>query len=399
MAGATDKVRDPWWLARRVRACTLGIMALIFLLLLMYAFRMAYRIGGCDFKFYLVAARALWEGQNPYQLDVPCPYIYPLFLAFVLIPLTFIPYWLANLSWFALHAGSLVAACLVLERIASGKGRGAIDRYLPAAGIITMILMIRPLLCGFPQGQVNPVVLLCVVLCYASYAKQRPVCAGAWLGVAIAIKVQPVVLVLFLLVRRQYRILLWTLLCTALFCLLPVLVAGKALWADYETYVHNFLWPSMTHVMTNCRTHFSFAGSLAYFFPSVPSVWLKVIVGGIVAGGLLVVEMTAARRGRSSSEVWCFCAYLVACVALSPVVELHHFVLLTPAVFLLTARLLCDPSWATRAVLWWGGAFIACFNVAVEWEETRLPYFLGLVILLVLLFLAARQPIGQAPRA
>ena len=35
--------------------------------------------------------RALWDGQSPYGLDTPFPYIYPLFLAFVIVPLAMLP--------------------------------------------------------------------------------------------------------------------------------------------------------------------------------------------------------------------------------------------------------------------------------------------------------------------
>jgi uncharacterized membrane protein YhaH (DUF805 family) len=75
-------------------------------------------------------------------------------------------------------------------------------------------------------------------------------------------------------------------------------------------------------------------------------------------------------------------------LALSPVVELHHFVLAAPAIFLLTVRTLFDRSWTTRTAMWCMGAFVACFDVAVEWDQTKLAYFISLVVLLVLLFLA-----------
>lgn len=357
----------------------------------MYVFRMAYRPGGCDFNGYLIASRALCEGGNPYLADLTYPYLYPLFLAFVLIPLTLIPYWLANVTWFALGVAGLVVACLSLERIASREKRAAMERYLPAAGLIAMLLMFQPLLCGFPQGQVNPIVLCCAAMFYHSYARNRPVRAGVWLGVAIAIKVLPAVLLVFLVVRRQYRVILWTLLFTALFCTLPVVIAGKNLLAYYQTYLNTFVLPSMAHTVANSRTHYSFA-VLGCLFPAVPSFWLKIVVGALVAAGVAAMETAAARPRRPSADVWCFCAYLVASLAVSPVVELHHFVLAAPAVFLLTVKALFDRSWTTRAVGWWMGAFVACFDVAVEWDETKLAYFGSLAILLVLLFLAHGAP-------
>jgi hypothetical protein len=385
------KTGEPWWLARRSRVCTLCVIALLFLLLLVYAFRMACREGGCDFTYYLVAARCLWEGRNPYQPELPCPYLYPLFLAFVLLPLTFIPYWLANAIWFVACVASLVAACLSLQRIVSCESEATVSRYLPAAGLVAMFLIFAPIQCNLVEGQVNTIVLFCSAMFYASYTRSHPLRAGAWLGAAIAIKVLPGVLLVFLIVRKQYRILLWTLLFTVLFCALPAVIVGKSLFAYYQSYLDAFLWPSMAHTTANSRTHFSFAASLGCFFPSVPSIWLKMVSGAIVVAGLWAVEAAAPRPWRPARDIWCFCAYLVGCLALSPVVELHHFVLAAPAVFLLTVWTLSDRSWTTRTVAWWMGAFVACFNVAVNWDPTKLSYFVSLIILLVLLFLANRH--------
>ncbi len=390
MAVDNAKIQEPWWLAGRMQVCTVGAIAVLFLVLLIHAFHMAYRAGGYDFTTYLLAGRCLWEGHNPYQAELPFPYIYPLFLAFVLIPLAFGPYWLANAVWFLLSAASLVIACVSIERLASGESRNT-DRYLAAAGLITMFLLFSPIQCGMAEGQVNPLVLVCCTMFYASYTRNRPLPAGAWLGAAIAIKVLPAVLLVFLVARRKYRILLWTLLFTALFCLLPVVIVGKNLLAYYHSYLDVFLWPSMAHTAANSRTHFSFAASVGCFFPAVPSLWLKIVTGSIVMAGLAAVEMTAPRSDRPCLDIWCFCGYLVGCLALSPVVELHHFVLAAPAVFLLTVRTLADRSWTTRAVAWSMGAFVTFFDVIAERDQTKLSYFVGLVILLAVLVLANRH--------
>ena len=107
---------NPWWLAREVRLCALALMGGLGVVLLFQAFRMAYRDEGYDFTSYLLAARALRDGGNPYQVAMPFPYLYPLFLAFALMPLTFVPYWLANAVWLVACLAGLVASCLLLER-------------------------------------------------------------------------------------------------------------------------------------------------------------------------------------------------------------------------------------------------------------------------------------------
>src|SRR5204862_207695 len=51
----------------------------------------AERPNGIDLTSYLLSARALLHGDSPYLLPTPFPYLYPATLAFLLIPLTFVP--------------------------------------------------------------------------------------------------------------------------------------------------------------------------------------------------------------------------------------------------------------------------------------------------------------------
>ena len=76
----------------------------------------AYRSEGNDFSAYLLAAEALWAGGNPYQLEMVFPYIYPLTLATILIPLAVVPYWFAITIWFVIGVVSLSAFVLVVIR-------------------------------------------------------------------------------------------------------------------------------------------------------------------------------------------------------------------------------------------------------------------------------------------
>ncbi len=359
-------------------------MAGLCLVLLFQAFRMAYRDIGYDFTSYLLAARALRDGGNPYQLKMPFPYLYPLFAAFGLIPLTYVPYWLANAIWLVLCVAGLAAGCLALER-------GGQRRRLAVPALVALLVFFSPIQSNMIHGQINSIVLFCCVMFYCAYARNRAAPAGAWLAAAVAVKVLPAVLLLFLIVRRKYRILLWTLLFTGLLCLLPVLVAGRELPAYYRSYCDAFVWPSLTRSMPNSPTHFSLQGAVACFLPSVPLLWQKVLCGLAVAAALFAVERAAARSGDSRRDIWPFCAYLVACMLLSPVVETHHFVLAAPAVFLLGVKAFLDRAWMTPTVVLCLGGFVVCFNLAA-WDGTKLSYFASLAILLALLHVAAGQP-------
>src|SRR3954467_250331 len=62
--------------------------------LLIQAETKALRPIGNDFTSYLDAARALAHGHNPYLASERFPYSYPLTLAWLLIPVSYLPLWL-----------------------------------------------------------------------------------------------------------------------------------------------------------------------------------------------------------------------------------------------------------------------------------------------------------------
>src|SRR5919107_1810454 len=94
--------------AFRRKDCVAWLAASVLLtaVLLVQAEAKALRAFGNDFTAYLDAARALAHGQNPYLASERFPYSYPLTLAWLLIPLSYCPVWLAAAAWFAVSGYS-----------------------------------------------------------------------------------------------------------------------------------------------------------------------------------------------------------------------------------------------------------------------------------------------------
>jgi hypothetical protein len=67
------------------------LAALLLVLLAFQSFHMAAQGISNDFSSYLLSARALVDGSDPYHTGSPFPYIFPLSLAFLLIPFTWLP--------------------------------------------------------------------------------------------------------------------------------------------------------------------------------------------------------------------------------------------------------------------------------------------------------------------
>ncbi|MCE5302947.1 MAG: DUF2029 domain-containing protein [Planctomycetaceae bacterium] len=383
-------------LLRRLRcrpAWALAILAALLAVLLLQTYRQANRPEGYDLTSYLLSADALWHGDNPYQTDTRYPYIYPLFFAMTMIPLAMVPYGLANFVWFALSATGLIASCLILVRLAAEELKTDVGWHLAWPGLAMFLILFSPVQNNLLNGQVNLLVLFCCVLFLHAFMKNHDVVAAAWLAAAIAIKLLPVVLLLFVLMRRRWKVLLWVPVLTAAFCLLPWVLAGKNLWSLYGNYLDTFLMSSLKNPGDHSRgMFFGLHGTIAYFLPgTASSLWTNLLGLSTAAFVMLAVDVASKQPGRPRRDVWPFCAYLLGCLLASPIAETHHLVFAVPAAFLIGVKLCFDRGWATTVVWTWAGVFLACFCIFGKLYKTSPFYFAALMTLVILLLLAVRR--------
>lgn len=370
------------------------IIAAVLVVLMIQAFGQAYREDGNDYTSYLLSARALLHGENPYKTASPFCYIYPLFLAFILIPLDSIPYGLSVFIWYWLSVACILASCWMLLRIASREVKANIGLSLSLPSLIVFLVMLSSIQSNLLNGQVNPLVLFCCVMFLRNFVRDRGVVAAVWLGAAIALKLVPAILLLFLLVRRQYRVMAWTVLFCAMFCLAPGIILGQNILTLYGNYLDAFIRPSLENPGAfNKGVFFSLQGTIEYFTGVART---NRLLGGInllaTLTALLAVDLPSIKSPRLHRDVWPFCAYLLGCLFLSPASETHHLVLALPAIFLIAMKLYSDRLWTNKTVCGLAVLFVACFAVAAQAYRTMPFFFASLAILLVLLFLANRQP-------
>lgn len=174
----------------------------------------AWSANGSDFTIYYDAGRALIEGREPNRVF---GFIYLPFFALCMAPLALLPYKVAAVVW---QAGSF--ACLawiahVLVRIVRADGLRA-SAWLEWAPLVCVLRLADS---NFGNGQVNLFVLALVVLGMRAWIDARPRAAGAWIGLAGALKLLPAFLGIVFVVRRSWRACALAV-ATALVCVLLV---------------------------------------------------------------------------------------------------------------------------------------------------------------------------------
>jgi hypothetical protein len=348
-------------------------MAVLGGVLLVQTVARAQRPGGIDLTSYLLSARTLLHGGSPYLLPTPFPYLYPATLAFLLIPLTLAAPIVAVVVWFAIGAAAVCWATRTVL-LAARPDRLAPGAAGPVFLAIFFTFFFTVLQSNLRNGQVNFLVLaLCVAAALRSPSPQsairdpqlpdphdlpapasppalpaHPALPALSWSLAVAVKLVPLALLPYFLLRRSWGWLVGSALLIAGWCALPVLLVGPRIADIYEQYWRVLLAVSFAPQVQ--PLDFSLAGTIAWATRSALTPALRLSAAAVVFGWILQVD---ARRLRMR-DTQPFALYMLAIPLVSPQSEVHHLAFMLPAATVVGVR------W------WWGGhAGTAAFRVAM----------------------------------
>ncbi|GAA1737527.1 glycosyltransferase 87 family protein [Luedemannella helvata] len=155
-----------------------------------------------DLHIYYGAAQAVRSGDPLYDYVAGNggPFTYPPFAALLLQPMTFVPEAALRILW-------LLATCAAAAAIAVALGRTGIvapdRRPVAVAAIACGVLLSAPAQSNLRFGQVS---ILIVLLALADGAGLTPArLRGVLVGVAAAIKLTPLLFIVYFLLARRYR--------------------------------------------------------------------------------------------------------------------------------------------------------------------------------------------------
>jgi len=222
----------------QITACI--ILLIIVFVLSLQTFNRANRTDGYDFSSYLLSSKALWEGDNPYETNSQFPYIYPLFLAVIITPLTYVPYWLANLLFLLINISGLVTIYLIITKLFSKEFGSIINYSIPL--LVVCIILLDIIQNNLLNGQINIVVLLLSVFFLLYLNKEEYILSSIFLAAAIAIKLTPLIFIFFLLKRKRFKELGLTFLFTVFFIFaIPYMISGSETTEYYKIYLNKLI--------------------------------------------------------------------------------------------------------------------------------------------------------------
>jgi alpha-1,2-mannosyltransferase len=261
------------------------------------------------------------------------PFTYPPVAAVLFSGFAAIPVWLSKTlvtvaSFLALSAATVVAA-------------GRLDRRLkwtlgPAAAVLALSL--EPVGSTFGYGQVNLFLMALVVVDCLAVTRLR----GVLVGLAAAIKLTPLVFIVYFLVKRDRRSASTAALSFVGFALVGLLLAPTD---TVEFWLHAMVNPERITTLS-IMTNESLRAEL-YRLPALASVqsllWVVLAV--------LVLSLAWRAAGRARDDVLALVAIAVAGLLISPISWSHHWVWVAPALMAVGWQLWQERAWRRLALL------------------------------------------------
>ena len=284
-----------------------------------------------DFRHaFLPAAHAVWHGVTPYSgigsraLAKGTAFIYPPLAAYLLVPFTILPPLVAELLMTGLLVLMVPATLLVL---------GVRDWRCHAIAFLWW-----PTIIAIQTANVTLPMVLGVALAWR-YRDRLGVVFATALVVALKLFFWP--LLVWLVATRRYRSAALAALGATLLVIVP--------WAGIG-FAGLHAYPQVLASISRSEGPRSF--SVAALFHTMVPGWTAASILGTVAGAaLLGVVIVLGRRGRDRDA---FALALVAILVLTPLVEMHYFVLLLVIVALYRRRLAV--AWLVPLLMWGASA-------------------------------------------
>jgi hypothetical protein len=272
---------------------------------------------GYDYEAYLNGARRLEQTGSPYQAETlggpyrPGPYglyMYPPVLAVSLLPVAGWSIEDSSVVWYLAHVLALVAACAIMP-------------ITPRLRLAAFAMAAFSFAVAKDMALGNVSVLLLLPLAMTWRWLDRPIGAAA-LAVAMALRPVLGIVLLWQLLRRQWRAVAWTLGAGLVLVLATLPFSGVDGILDFVTVLRN-----MSGVSGVAR-NFDVASTLLAAGSDPAVATLGLLAGYGVAIGAILAGL---RRDRELG----FMITLTASLLLSPLLWDHYLVLLViPAAFL-----------------------------------------------------------------
>lgn len=291
-----------------------------------------------DYTVYRVAGQAAASGQNIYlvQNEHGWNYVYPPPFAVLMVPFAHLSMAAGAFTWYLMEILSLGLASWMSVRLLGDRASSERKPYLYALPILFLATL---LVSGVQRCQASEFIIPLVIATFYFDLRGRPVLSGICLAAAAVVKVFPISLLAWLVLRCRWKAVAATLVAMVVMLLvLPSLYWG---WDQNLVYLNGWFevvgkpalmpnaerahaTPLFTQLMNGIKARNQSLEALFLTLRLSPSLagWSA----RLVAGGMLVAMARAICGLRTPREQLLLAsAFMIWQLLLPPVSETHYF--------------------------------------------------------------------------
>ncbi|MBL0109316.1 MAG: DUF2029 domain-containing protein [Ignavibacteria bacterium] len=146
--------------------------------------------------------------------------------------------------------------------------------------LIFLIIYLNIIQNNLLNGQINIFLLFLCCLFYVNYKKSNTFLTSLFLAIAISVKLVPVFLLLYLLIRKEYKLIMYVVFLTFVFILLPAVIIGENIFTYYSFYFQKFLSANLSPALNEeyqSGMFFSLTGLIKFINPMLTTGLLPTI--------------------------------------------------------------------------------------------------------------------------
>ncbi|MCD4784279.1 MAG: DUF2029 domain-containing protein [Candidatus Eremiobacteraeota bacterium] len=253
---------------------------------------------------------------------------YPPSFYFMMIPLTYIPLPVVVYFWTLSRYLLILLIAIMLSYLVLKDNPDKAKIAIASILFVALIYIFSPTLDDIFYGQVNIHILFLLSLSLLFLEKKMDVAAGIVLGLIFCLKFTSILVILFFLVCRRWKVSLASL-GAILAVNLPILILYKpGIYLDYIRKIPENLGLNMGHL------NLSFQSKLAYFFEKTGISTMmasKIIISLSILFSIIIVIISFYFLYKNKEKKNYFLEYsllITATILVSPITWSYHYVLL-----------------------------------------------------------------------
>ncbi|MCY0887918.1 MAG: glycosyltransferase family 87 protein [Alicyclobacillaceae bacterium] len=255
-------------------------------------------------------------------------YVYPPQFALLFSPLGLLSFSQSALAWLTLSVFCYVVGVFLFIRLLLPQLRG-----IRLFALWMVIAILTPAQIDLAAGNVNSILFgLVAMSLYLLYVRKRPLWAGLPLAVAIVFKVTPAAILVYVLLRRQWKMFFSTLTFTAVLSLLDIAVLGPQSLVYYARHFVAFGQTSMKNGPAPYnQSILGVLGMLTKHHVMLLSPRTETAIYMVFAAtcGILILWLTQRTR---QNQRWDVALASLTPLLFSPLIEEMHMMFALPAI-------------------------------------------------------------------